>query len=63
MKKTIKYLIACAALSMATSCDDGFVELNTNPYAINNINQGLLFSNAQRLTHAGSWEGEQTVIQ
>lgn len=63
MKKTIKYLIACAALAMATSCDDGFVELNTNPYAINNINQGLLFSNAQRLTHAGTWEGEQTVVQ
>lgn len=59
-----KYILSIFFLTIAiSSCDDGFVDINTNPYALTKIDPALLFTNAQRTTDAGSWEGEQTVVQ
>lgn len=59
-----KYILSIFFLTIAiSSCDDGFEEINTNPYALTKIDPALLFTNAQRTTDAGSWEGEQTVVQ
>ncbi|MFC6102103.1 SusD/RagB family nutrient-binding outer membrane lipoprotein [Olivibacter domesticus] len=63
--KKIKYFLAllgsiCFSLS---SCDKNFETINTNEYGVTNIDPALLFSNAERLTHVGAWEGEQTIVQ
>lgn len=59
-----KHILSIFFLTIAiSSCDDGFVDINTNPYALTKIDPALLFTNAQRTTDAGSWEGEQTVVQ
>ncbi|WP_188765501.1 SusD/RagB family nutrient-binding outer membrane lipoprotein [Emticicia aquatilis] len=63
MKRFYKYIFICSIFALMSSCDKDFAVVNTNPYALTNVNAGLLFSNAQRLTHAGSWEGEQTIVQ
>src|SRR5690606_35647927 len=39
-----------------------FVEINTNPYAVNSIDPALLFAGAQR-THLGTWAAEHTIVQ
>lgn len=63
MKKLI-YISSIFFASFAiSSCDDGFEEINTNPYALTKIDAALLFTNAQRTTDGGFWEGEQTVVQ
>jgi hypothetical protein len=60
--KTIKhYIFACIAL-LFSGCDQDFVEINTNPYAVNEIDPALLFAGAQR-THLGTWEAEHTIVQ
>jgi hypothetical protein len=45
-----------------TACDKDFKEINTNPYAINNIDPALIFAGAQR-THIGTWNAEHTIVQ
>src|SRR5690606_32262098 len=61
--KTIKhYILAAAALMFAGACDQDFVEINTNPYAVNEIDPALLFAGAQR-SHLGTWEAEHTIVQ
>jgi hypothetical protein len=61
--KTIKYyiFISCALLFTA-ACDQDFVEINTDPYAVTSTDPALLFAGAQR-THLGNWEGEHTIVQ
>src|SRR5688572_4804694 len=54
-------LIVCSGCFI-TSCDKDFAEINTNPYAINNIDPALLFAGAQR-THIGTWNAEHTIVQ
>ncbi|MES2328805.1 MAG: SusD/RagB family nutrient-binding outer membrane lipoprotein [Bacteroidota bacterium] len=56
--KLILALTICLA-----SCTKGFVEKNTDPYAITSIDPGLLFSGAERNMNIGSWDGEQTIVQ
>lgn len=63
MKKIYSISIMVATLFFASSCDKDFELINTNPYAVSSINPGLLFSNIQRATHPGFWEGEQTIVQ
>lgn len=63
MKKIECLIRLCLILLFLTGCDKDFVEKNTNPYALSDINPGLLFTNAQRSASAGSWEGEQTIVQ
>lgn len=61
--KTIKHcILICCALLFSGGCDQDFVEVNTNPYAITSIDPALLFAGAQR-SHLGSWEGEHTIAQ
>lgn len=60
--KAIKYYILAGAVLFAGACDDDFVEINTNPYAVTEIDPALLFAGAQR-THLGTWEAEHTIVQ
>jgi hypothetical protein len=61
--KTIKhYILALAAILFASGCDQDFVEINTNPYAVTDIDPALLFAGAQR-THLGTWAAEHTIVQ
>lgn len=60
--KTIKYYILTAMLLVCWACDEDFVEINTNPYAVTEVDPGLLFAGAQR-THLGTWEAEHTIVQ
>lgn len=63
MKKMKRYLALPLAMLLMVGCDKGFEGINTNPYALTSINPALLFTNAQRTTHPGFWEGEQTIVQ
>lgn len=63
MKKLKQLLIFSSVLIVMSSCDKGFEDLNKDPYAMTSINPGFLFTGAQRNTNAGSWEGEQTIVQ
>jgi len=62
--KKIKYFallaIFCFCLS---SCDKNFETINTNEYGVTKIDPAQLLANAERLTHVGTWEGEQTIVQ
>ncbi|HEX5168356.1 MAG TPA: SusD/RagB family nutrient-binding outer membrane lipoprotein [Cyclobacteriaceae bacterium] len=61
--KTIKhYVLVGAALLFSWGCDEDFVEINTNPYAVNDIDPALLFAGAQR-SHLGTWAAEHTIVQ
>ncbi|RAV98907.1 SusD/RagB family nutrient-binding outer membrane lipoprotein [Pseudochryseolinea flava] len=61
--KTIKNCIILGlALSLTTGCDKDFVEVNTNPYAVLDVDPALLFAGAQR-THLGTWTAEHTIVQ
>jgi hypothetical protein len=61
--KTIKhYILVGAALMLSWGCDEDFVEVNTNPYAVTEIDPELLFAGAQR-THLGTWAAEHTIVQ
>lgn len=63
MKKINYIIILTTALLLNIGCDKDFDKVNRNPYGLIDVNPGLLFTNAQRLTHAGFWEGEQTIVQ
>jgi hypothetical protein len=61
--KTIKhYILIGAALLFSGGCDNDFVEINTNPYAITSVDPALLLAGAQR-THLGTWAAEHTIVQ
>jgi hypothetical protein len=62
MKKISQLIFLSAFLLLIGGCDKDFVEINTNPFAINDIDPGLLFAGAQR-SNLGGWESESTVIQ
>ena len=61
--KTIKHFILVGAAMLFTwGCDEDFVEVNTNPYAVTDVDPALLFAGAQR-THLGTWTAEHTIVQ
>jgi len=61
--KTLKnYIIIFAVLIGTAGCDQDFIEINTDPFGITEINPALLFAGAQR-TPLGGWEGEHTIVQ
>src|SRR5690349_3545915 len=62
MKTIKKYLLLGASLLFAAGCDQDFVEINTNPYAVTKVDPALLFAGAQR-THLGTWAAEHTIVQ
>jgi hypothetical protein len=61
MKKLIKIVLFGTAFCLG-ACDQDFEEINTNPYAVTEIDPALLFAGAQR-THLGNWETEHTIVQ
>lgn len=62
-KKNLVVALSSLVLITATGCDKDFDRINTNPAAVVDVNPGYLFTNAQRLTNAGSWDGENTIAQ
>jgi hypothetical protein len=63
MKKIRQLILLSAILFLIVGCDKDFVEINTNPYAITNIDPALLFAGSERTTIGNGWESEGTVIQ
>src|SRR6187402_779883 len=62
--KTIKNsILICSLFFAITGCDEGFEDLNKNPYAVTTLDASLLFAESQRLTPVGTWAGESTVVQ
>jgi len=62
MKKIKQLIFLSAFLILIGGCDKGFVEINTNPYAITSIDAGLLFAGSQRVA-VGGWDSESTIVQ
>ncbi len=62
MKKIRQIIFLSAVLLFFAGCDQDFVEVNTDPFAINEIDPQLLFAGAQR-TYLGGWESEHTIVQ
>jgi len=63
MNRLKYYIYSFLIIFLLPACDKDFEEVNTNPYALTDINPALLFANAQRLTSGGFYEAEQTVVQ
>jgi hypothetical protein len=63
MKKMKRLILILLGFGMVTGCDKGFEELNTNPFAINSIDPGLLFTSGLRGTNNGNIEADHTVAQ
>lgn len=62
--KKLKYIILFGvALLFFTGCDKDFVEVNTDPFAINKMEPGLLFAGSQRTGGLNGWDSENTVAQ
>jgi len=62
--KTLRLIICLSAfLLVFGGCDQDFVEINTDPFAINTIDPGLLFAGTQRTTLGNGWESETTIVQ
>lgn len=62
MKKFKTLFLIGAIFFLFGACDKDFVELNTNPYAVTDLDPALLFAGAER-THLGGWETEHTIVQ
>ena len=62
MNKIKQVILYIAVLLLFAGCDKDFVEINTDPFAISDIDPALLFAGAQR-TYLGGWESENTVVQ
>jgi hypothetical protein len=61
--KTIKqYIFIVIALLCTWGCDQDFEEINTNPYAVTDVDPALLFAGAQR-SHLGTYAAEHTIVQ
>jgi hypothetical protein len=63
MKKIKQLIFLGAFLLLIGGCDKGFEDINTNPYAITNMDPALLFAGSERTTKGNGWESESTVIQ
>ena len=62
--KKIKYIILLGALLVFIGgCDKDFVEVNTDPFAISDIDPGLIFPGVEGWTYTGGWEQEHTIVQ
>jgi hypothetical protein len=62
MMKIFRRIIFLSTLFFLAGCDKDFVEVNTNPYAVNTVDPALLLAGAQR-THLGTWTAEHTIVQ
>ncbi|MGB8491680.1 MAG: SusD/RagB family nutrient-binding outer membrane lipoprotein [Bacteroidales bacterium] len=62
MNKIKQVIFYIAFLLLFAGCDKDFVSINTDPFAVNEIDHALLFAGAQR-TFLQGWESENTVAQ
>jgi hypothetical protein len=62
MKITKQFILLFFASLLIVGCDDEFVEVNTDPYAVNDVDPALLFAGAQRIG-TGSLQAENTIVQ
>src|SRR5690348_756187 len=62
MKNIKSYIFLSVTLLFCVSCDQDFVEVNTNPYAVTEVDPALLFAGSQR-SHLGTWAAEHTIVQ
>lgn len=62
MKTIKKYILICIVSVSLVACDKDFVDVNTNPYAVTDVDPALLFAGAQR-SHLGNWTAEHTIVQ
>jgi hypothetical protein len=62
MKTIRNYIIIGFTLLFAVGCDKDFVEINTNPLAVNELDPSFLLAGAQR-SHLGTWYGEHVIVQ
>ncbi|MDT0685011.1 SusD/RagB family nutrient-binding outer membrane lipoprotein [Autumnicola psychrophila] len=62
MKITKQFILLFVASLLIVGCDDDFVEVNTDPYAVNDVDPALLFGGAQRIG-TGSLQAENTIVQ
>jgi hypothetical protein len=62
MKKMKQFILLSAVLILIGGCDKDFVEVNTDPFAISEIDLGLLFSGSHN-GDFGGWESEHTIVQ
>lgn len=61
--KTKKYnILLVLVLLFSGACDQDFVEVNTDPYAVTDVDPALLFAGGQR-TQLGTWAAEHTIVQ
>jgi hypothetical protein len=62
MIKIIKRLTLISSVCFFAACDKDFVAINTNPYAVTNIDPALLLAGSQR-SHIGTWNAEHIIVQ
>ncbi|MFC5626140.1 SusD/RagB family nutrient-binding outer membrane lipoprotein [Algoriphagus winogradskyi] len=62
MKSIRYYILAISAIISLSGCDKDFIDINTNPYAVTDIDPALLFAGAQR-TPLGGYAAEHTIVQ
>ncbi|SDL37653.1 Starch-binding associating with outer membrane [Kriegella aquimaris] len=62
MKKIKHFIYLVLILLFLGGCDKDFVEINTDPYAITDVDPALLFAGSQR-SYLGSWAAEHTIVQ
>ena len=58
MKKIKQIIFLSVFLLLLGACDKDFVEVNTDPFAINEIDLQLLFAGSQRISQGNGWESE-----
>ncbi|OFY68051.1 MAG: hypothetical protein A2Y71_01975 [Bacteroidetes bacterium RBG_13_42_15] len=61
MKKIKQLILLSALLVFIGGCDKDFVEINTDPFAISEIDLGLVFAGTD--AGMGGWESEHTIVQ
>lgn len=62
MIKLFKRLTFIITVFSFAGCDKGFVEVNTNPYAVTSVDPAILFAGAER-SHIGTWNAEHIIVQ
>jgi hypothetical protein len=62
MKKISGQIILLCTVFFFAGCDKDFVQVNTNPYAVNSVDPALLLAGSQR-NHLGTWTAEHTIVQ
>ena len=62
MKSAFKRILLICTVFTLAGCDKDFVQVNTNPYAITDMDPAIIFAGAQR-TQIGTWNAEHTIVQ